>query len=345
MGVLRMPVNRRAAVAVVFGVILSPLLSPCAALAVEGKSVAAADAAGGKAQSAKGAPAARMAPAAKTAPAAAAWPAHVPHLTATQIVDKYVAARGGAQAWKAVQSLQMSGKVEAGKGDSVERSMALFKDDKRFRGKPVGVTPVAGKDEAEAKPEAKAQDEQVQLPFTLDVKRPHKSRLEIQFAGKTAVQVYDGQHGWKLRPFLNRTDAEPFTAAEIKVEAANSNLEGPLFDYAAKGTKVSLEGVDPVQGSDAYKLKLAMKDGTTRYVWIDAKTFLDVKVQGSPRFMDRRMHDVFLLQRDFRKVDGVTLPFVVETSVDGYPDTHKMMIENVAVNPKLDDGLFTKPHV
>ena len=44
----------------------------------------------------------------------------------------------------------------------------------------------------------------------MEAKRPDKSRVEIEFAGTTAVQVYDGTHGWKLRPFLNRSDVEPF---------------------------------------------------------------------------------------------------------------------------------------
>jgi hypothetical protein len=36
---------------------------------------------------------------------------------------------------------------------------------------------------------------------------------------------------------------------------------------------------------------------------------------------------------------------VLETAVDGFRDTHKMIIEKVAVNPKLDDALFAKPQV
>jgi hypothetical protein len=52
---------------------------------------------------------------------------------------------------------------------------------------------------------------------------------------------------------------------------------------------------------------------------------------------------VWVYQRDFRSVDGVTVPFVLETAVDGYPNTHKIVIEKVALNPKLDDRLFTKP--
>src|SRR5512143_1432400 len=31
------------------------------------------------------------------------------------------------------------------------------------------------------------------LPFVMEMKRQHKSRLEIRFEGQTAVQVYDGE--------------------------------------------------------------------------------------------------------------------------------------------------------
>ena len=38
------------------------------------------------------------------------------------------------------------------------------------------------------------------------------------------------------------------------------------------------------------------------------------------------------------------IPFVLETAVDGYPDRHRMVVEKAAVNPRLDEALFAKPH-
>jgi hypothetical protein len=60
--------------------------------------------------------------------------------------------------------------------------------------------------------------------------------------------------------------------------------------------------------------------------------------------MDGKMRPVYVYQRDFRPVPGgVILPFVLETAVDGYADTHKVRIEVGAVNPKFENALFTKP--
>jgi hypothetical protein len=262
------------------------------------------------------------------------------NLSAAQVVEKHVAARGGLQAWRAVQTLSVSGTMDAGSGDSAARSARLARSGMGANAKRWHVDTPVGADKGKGET-----SQQVQLPFTLDMKRPRKSRLEIVFAGKTAVQVYDGTNGWKLRPYLNRNDVEPFTAEEAKSETAKADIEGPLVDYAAKGTKVELAAVEPVEGHDAYKLKLTMKNGDVQHIWIDAQSFLDVKVEGLPRRMDGRMRNVWVFQRDFRSVQGVMMPYVLETAVEGYPQTHKMTIQSVAVNRALDDSRFTKPQV
>jgi len=270
--------------------------------------------------------------AAEPAPPAAAG------MSVTQIVEKHVAARGGIKAWHSVETLAVSGKMDAGTGDAMQRSIAMARQG-------VGVSVKHAEREAAAKAAQADASKQVQLPFRLEMKRPNKSRLEIDFDGKTAVQVYDGQNGWKVRPFLNRDDAEPFTSEEARAQQNQADLEPPLVDYAAKGSQVALEGTDKVDGHNAYRLKLTLKDGTVRHVWIDAQSFLDVKVEGVPRRIDGTMRTVWIHQRDFKYVQGVKVPYLYETTHQGSPQSHRMVIETVTVNPPLADARFSKPSV
>src|SRR5579862_3148702 len=257
-----------------------------------------------------------------------------PKLTAAQIVEKNIAARGGLQAWRSVQTMTWKGKMDAGTGDSAARSRA-------FAMSSVGKMQPASRMEMD-----KAQAEkQVQLPFTTEMKRGRKSRVELEFAGKTAIQVYDGSNGWLVRPYLNRNDVEPFTAEQLQSESQSAEIDGYLVDYAAKGNKVELAGVEQVEGKDAYKLKVTQKSGDVKYIWIDSQSFLDVRVSGPQRRMDGKMRNVYVYQRDFRSVSGVMIPYTLETAVEGYRDTHKTVLESVVINPKLDDTLFTKPQV
>ena len=96
------------------------------------------------------------------------------------------------------------------------------------------------------------------LPYTLYLQRPRRSRLELTFAGQNAVQVYDGTQGWKLRPYLNRDEVEPFRPEELAAAGAAADLDAPLVDYAAKGTRIELVGTEAVEGKKAYKLALTL---------------------------------------------------------------------------------------
>jgi outer membrane lipoprotein-sorting protein len=236
------------------------------------------------------------APVAKPAP-----PPNLPKLSASQIVDKNVAARGGLAKWRAVQAMTMSGQMDAG---------------------------------------GKAN---TQLPYTLQVKRPNKQRLAIEFAGQTSLQVFDGEKGWKLRPYLNRSDPEPFSKDELAKTEDSPGLDGPLIDYAAKGSKVEFDGTETVDGKATYRLKLTNKQGHASHVWIDGTTFLEAKMEGHPRRFDGTMREVDTYLTDYRPVDGLLIPFVAETRLQGVKVSHKMTVEKVALNPTLEDALFVKP--
>jgi outer membrane lipoprotein-sorting protein len=257
-------------------------------------------------------------------------------LSAADIVDRNVAARGGLQAWRNVQTLSFAGKMGAGGNQrgvlAVPNPAAAHRSEVITPSRPV---------------------EEVQLPFVMELKRPRKMRVELEFNGQKAIQVFDGSNGWKLRPFLNRREVEPYSADELKIASHQQDLDGPLVDYAAKGTRVELVGMEKVEDRDTYKLKLTMKNGEAVHVWIDAQTFLEAKMEGQPRRMDGTDHQVELYFRDYRAESGLQIPHVLETRVlpvkvtkTGLRDTpvppERITIEKVVVNPKLDESLFSR---
>lgn len=271
--------------------------------------------------------------------AAADTPVAPPKLSAADIVAKNVAARGGLQAWRSVQTMTLTGKL--GAGGNQRATLAV-------------PNPAGRKAQGLMAPQRPV--EEVQLPFALELKRPSKMRFELQFKGDTAIQAFDGTLGWKLRPFLNRREIEPYSPEETKIASAQGELDGYLIDYAAKGTRVELDGMAKVEGRDAYQLKLTLKNGDVKHVWVDAQTFLETKIEGHPRRLDGTYHPVEIYYRDYHTVNGLQIPFVLETRVLpvaktalGFRDTpvppEKITIDKVEVNPKLDDSLFSKPQV
>ena len=249
--------------------------------------------------------------------------AAAPQLSVAQIVEKNVNARGGLERWRTLQTLEMKGKMQAGGN----RRPTL----------PVPGTKI-GQEVRSQRP-----TEQAELPFVMELHRGRKQRLEIQFNGQTAVQVYDGSQGWKLRPFLNRHDVEKYTPEELKTAAQQCDLDGCLIDYAAKGSKVEMAGIDQVEGRSAYNLKVTDKNGYVRHVWVDADSFLEVKFDGTPRRLDGKYHPAATYVRDYRSVNRLMMPYLMETAVEGVKDTEKIQIEEIVSNPKLDDSKFAMP--
>jgi hypothetical protein len=224
-------------------------------------------------------------------------------LTVDQIIEKNIAARGGLEAWRDVQTMTMTGKMDAGSSKNV------------------------------------------QLPFVLKLKRPQMSRLEIELGGKKALQIYDGENGWKVRPFLGRNEVEPYTTAEMHIAGEQAELDGYLIDHEAKGIKVELMGTDPVEGHDAYRLQLTMKDGQVRHLWVDAKSFLELKIEDPPRSLDGKMHNAETYYRNYTSIGGLMIPFVFETVVENVRPSRKITVESVAVNPKFEENAFARPNL
>src|SRR5260370_38353177 len=120
------------------------------------------------------------------------------NLSASAIVDKNVAARGGLQAWRAVHTMSFAGKM--GAGGNRRAALPVPAQDRKSGPLVVPTRPV----------------DEVQLPFVMEVARPRKMRFELVFNGQTAVRVFDGANAWKLRPFLNRGGVDPFPTDKMK---------------------------------------------------------------------------------------------------------------------------------
>jgi hypothetical protein len=257
-------------------------------------------------------------------------------MSAAQVVAKNVAARGGLEAWRAVHAVSFAGKMDVGRTHPEPQGTV---------DNPPSSSPKRHMLEKAMTSKGGAMEGTViALPYRIEMKRPRKVRLEVDFAGKTAVQVYDGTAGWYSRPYLGYSTVQPFSPTELKLAADQQDLDGLLIDAAAKGSQIAMEGVEPVDGRRAYKLKVTLQNGDVRHVWVDAGNFLDVKVDGT-RQVGTRTRTMVTTLRDYRKVNGVMIPFVMETAGEGMRQPERIVIEQATVNPDLPDTRFAKPEL
>jgi outer membrane lipoprotein-sorting protein len=233
-----------------------------------------------------------------------------------QIVERNVQARGGLDAWRALKTLGEKGYIEHGQ----------LKGPKKRHGTPV--------------PGHGAMDQN--LPFTLQIKRPHKLRLEMNLGDATALQLFDGKEGWTVQPSPKGPLMRRFSPAEAQAQAEQNDPEGPLIDAAAKGTIVTLDGEDTVEGHAAYKLSLAMKSGPGRHVWVDKQTYLDLKIDGA-RLIEGRVWPTETYFYDWKTAGRLKLPYRIETAVNDVRTSSRIVVEHVTVNAPIADDVFSLP--
>ena len=174
-------------------------------------------------------------------------------------------------------------------------------------------------------------------------KRPDKYRETFSVQGMTQIQAYDGTTGWQISPFGGKKDPELLGEDDMHVLVEAADFDGPLVDAAAKGNKLEYLGHDQVDGDDALKLKVTLKNGDIFYYYLDPDTSLEIQIE-KQIFIRGSMRERVTLLGSYKPVNGVMYPFSIESGSKNNPDGRgKVTITKIEVNVPLDDKSFKMP--
>jgi outer membrane lipoprotein-sorting protein len=209
--------------------------------------------------------------------------------TVDEIVAKNLAAKGGIEKLKSIQSLRSTGTMSA-------------------QGQMVTITSSA--------------------------KRPNMTRQEILMGGQTMLMVFDGTTARMINPMVSPTPVD-MPAEQLEMIKDQSDIDGPLVDYKAKGYQIEFVGAEMVDGKKALHLRIHRKSMPVQDVYLDSVTYLEAKVSTSVPGSG-----VIETQfGDYRAVDGMTMPFSIKTVAAGMT-LNEMKLTKIEVNVKLDDAIF-----
>ena len=176
-----------------------------------------------------------------------------------------------------------------------------------------------------------------------DSMAPDMIRETLTIQGMTEIDAYDGAVGWKISPFQGRKDPELMGEDELRQLTEEGDFYGPLIDYQAKGNKIEFLGHDTVEGDDAYKLKVTLKNGDIAYYYLDPETFLEIRVE-NVRFIRGAVREDFREPGSYKLAGGVYYPFSFETGSKQNPgETTKITVDRIEVNVPMDRREFLMP--
>ena len=179
----------------------------------------------------------------------------------------------------------------------------------------------------------------IEAQVTVQAKRPNLYRMDVNLPQASMVEAFDGTTAWSMSPLTGGVP-QKHDAATTRFTADEADMDGPLLDYKAKGTRVELVGVEDVGGSPAYHLKVTTRGGTVSNVWIDEKSWREVKMT-QMQHQNGQEVEVTTLFSDFRPEGGEVMPMSIEQQVG----QTKMKTEFSAAeaNQPLDDSVFRMP--
>jgi hypothetical protein len=183
---------------------------------------------------------------------------------------------------------------------------------------------------------------QIELAYLQIKKRPDEVRTEASLQGMTQIQAYDGKEGWKVSPFFGRKDPERMSADDVKALVEDTEIDGALVDWKAKGSAVEYLGTEDVEGTPAHKLKVVRKNGDVSFVYLDPDHFLEIRVL-TQRMRHGAHEEVETDLGDYEKAGGVFVPTSIDTGRKGAPDKQRIIIDKVEANVPVDDAKFNLP--
>ena len=172
--------------------------------------------------------------------------------------------------------------------------------------------------------------------------RPNLIRQTFSLQGMTAIQAYDGRAGWQIQPFGGKKDPQLMGEDDLRGLLLDAELDGPLVDYKEKGSTVEFLGHDVVDGDDALRLKVTLKNGDIIYDYLDPDTFIEIRRE-IQMFIRGSVRELVVGLGAYKPVNGVMFPFSLSQGSKNHPDEQTSTITKLEANVTIDPADFALP--
>jgi len=172
--------------------------------------------------------------------------------------------------------------------------------------------------------------------------RPSLIRQTFSLQGMTAVQAYDGTSGWQIEPFEGHKDPDLMGEDDLRDLLLDGDFDGPLVDYKEKGNTVEYLGHDVVDGDDALRLKVTLKNGDLIYYYLDPDTYIEIRKE-IQQFIRGSVRDRVVGLGSYKPVNGVMYPFSISQGTKTHPDDQTSTVQKIEANVTIDPADFMLP--
>jgi hypothetical protein len=179
------------------------------------------------------------------------------------------------------------------------------------------------------------------LDVVIYKKRPGLYRSEVKPEGSPRATIRGfAENAWETS---NDKTSVREGAGAVEQREVDADFDGLLVNYRDKGHTIVLEGRHRAGAVDAWKLKVTMKSGAVRYVYLDAATWLESRHEATIEVAPNRRVATTITFADWREVGGVKFPFAIDEEREAPGQTFVTYTKTIVVNVPLDDAIFKMP--
>ncbi len=176
-------------------------------------------------------------------------------------------------------------------------------------------------------------------PFTLTRARDSNYLLDTKMNGRVVTIGYDGAVTWWDNHWF-KEGAQRMTGIDSEVAKGDAHFINPLWNYEELGMKAEYLGETEYEGVPALGIKLTRPDGAEETWYLDPETYLEYARTAPGSDFGRPLPQRTFFD-DFRELQGVKIPYLVETQ--WYTRDRVMNVAKVEVNADIDPGIFSMP--
>jgi hypothetical protein len=130
---------------------------------------------------------------------------------------------------------------------------------------------------------------------------------------------------------------------DLRDMVESADFYGPLIDYQQKGNKIEYVGHDTVDGDDALRLKVTLKNGDIINYFLDPDTYLEIRTE-KQMFIRGSVRESVNNLGSYKQVNGVYFPFSIESGSKRDPgNMAKITLSKIDANVPISDAIFKMP--
>ncbi|MBX2905641.1 MAG: hypothetical protein KF744_06350 [Taibaiella sp.] len=175
----------------------------------------------------------------------------------------------------------------------------------------------------------------MEIPMTRTVVDGKGVRIEFDVMGSSNYMIVTPNGGWSFMPIQGMDKPTAMPEEQVKQMAKQLTIKNTVLADRAQIGKAEYAGMDTLEKTPCYKVKITNKDGLSNTCYFDANNYYMVRVETRANVNGEEQEVGMTFSNFQRQPEGVVLA-MTETLPGGMEQNHK----SVEINKPVKDDLF-----